>query len=814
MMPHALVEAAGALGVELSGTVGEAAALLVAGTLGPRTRFGYGRELGDVARWCDAHGLRLLELSPLDVAALVVARRSAGQDPRNLMAALSFAYRNKPGGPEPIADLARRVDKVWRAKNRQHRPPTRRAPVLPLPCWLQMHAAVGSDGYLDKAHPLNEERLARDRLIISLGLSAGMRSGEFSRLSASRSRFDEAGRLVLPLLAGSGDATTKTGLTEISVPLGVPPFDVLPLADDFERLRRFRLSRAGGEDHLVSPAWQSAIRGGLAVGTVTAVLRKAARHAGIARGERVAGHSLRRSMIHIAAAAGWTLEQIAAVTGHASSSVIERAYLEGYGGMWTRSDEGRQLLVCDPDGWEDSPVNWSPGLGRGPSSSRRWWEGRDLQADRAEAAALARSTPRVGFQTASEVALIGRKWEAFCQRCGADPAKPGEALLEMFAIDMCTGITSSRHTSIRFLADWFAALPSTPLADIPVIRQWAINASNVGGRIAAENRRQANVVRKRRKIVPVSDEAMEKLFAQPIVNRIDALRLRGLILGQCRPEFDMTEIQRTEFRFGRDARIADGRAELFAPLPDGSPKRPADCPPAAIVERVGGDPAWCGYEAVRQMIAHYPTFSFKLGHCPDPLISYCTPLIRWLQARAAVAVLYATGLRPTDLDGFRWPDLRVGDDGAIMWRLPYSKGNVLGDRVQVLRLEPSDSPWCPVTALTRLAASIHRACDAGWGENPSFADSDGVVRRVFPHRPGNRAYREIIEPAGVEVRPQDFRYRMAAKLWAETRDIQMVRGTLFHRSETVSMGYVKRGLPAGTRAAIDPLSRVYHNTGR
>ena len=801
------------MGVEVSGTVEEAAGLLVAGTLAPRTRFAYGWELGAVARWCDEHGLGLLDLSPLDVAALVVARRSDGQCTKNLMSSLAYVYRNKPGGPEEIAGLARWVDKVWRAKNREKRPPTRRAPVLPLQCWMKMRDAVGSEGYPEKLGWLLNERVARDRLIISLGLSAGLRPGEIGRLSASNGHIEEAKRLVLPLVAGGVDATTKTGLSEIVVPLGVPPFDALPLADDFERLRELRLARPGGDDYLVAPAWHYASRGGLTVQSVTDILRKAARCAGVSGADRIVGHSLRRSMIHIATAGGWSLEQIAAVTGHVSTTVIERTYLEGYGGVWARSDEGRQVLLGASDGWEDSPANVSAGFGGAARGVRRWWEGRDLQADRAEATALARSTPRVSVKAVAGIDRMGRKWEAFCERRELDQAKPSKALLEMLAIDLAGDSGANRFSEVLYLTDHFAATPTTPLADIPQIRKWVYNAYLVGERTAAANRRKSGGIRRSREIVPVSDEAMERLFTQPLINRHEGVRLMGLIWEQGRTEALMTAKQRQEFRFGAHARINGDSAELFSPFPGDGPPPPGRRP-AVTVERSGGDPLWCGHEAVTQLIANYPNLNLKARYLPDPPTSHCTPLIRWLQARAAVAVLYATGLRPTDLDGIRWPDLRIGDDGAIMWRLPYSKGNLLGDRVQVLRLESSDRPWCPVTALKRLAASIQKAHEAGWEERATVAESGGTLPKVFGPRAGRSTCLYLIEPAGVNIRPQDFRYRMAAKLWAETQDIQIVRSTLFHRSEAVSMGYINRGLPARTRAQIDTMAGSYDKAGR
>ena len=125
-------------------------------------------------------------------------------------------------------------------------------------------------------------------------------------------------------------------------------------------------------------------------------------------------------------------------------------------------------------------------------------------------------------------------------------------------------------------------------------------------------------------------------------------------------------------------------------------------------------------------------------------------------------------MRPSDLRGIRWNDLRLGDDGALMWRLPYSKGNKTGDRVQILRLEPTTEPWCPVTALRRLADSLREARSAGWLGTTAQPDSDGIVRRVFPNDIGHDTIRVLLRPAGVDVRCQDFRYRKAAKVWAET----------------------------------------------
>ena len=802
------------MGVELTGKVEEAAGLLVAGTLAPRTRCRYGHELSRVALWCDEHGLELLALSPLDVAALVVAQRGAGHDPGSLMAAMAFVYRHKPGGPEDIVGLARRVDRVWKAKYRDVRPPTRRAAVLPLQCWRQMHAAVGSEGYAGTSHSLREERVARDKLMISLSVSAGLRPGELGRLSASLGRVDGLGRLVLPLVPEVPDSTTKTGRVEIAVPLGVRPFDVFPLAEDFERLQALRLARPDGDDYLMGSVWQYATRGGIGRDVPSRIWRRAAVFAGISGAETLAGYSARRSMVHIAAAAGWTLEQIAAVTGHTRTLELERAYLDGYGGTWARSAEGRQLLLGSAEGWEDCPANWAPGFERGrPDGERRWWQGRDLLSDRAEAIALARSTPRVSRMAAAEIALIGRRWEAYCEKSGLNPSEPTQALLEMFAIDFSKDRASTRHESIRYLADHFASLPTTDLGRIAEISRWVMEAARVGGRVSEENRRRARSApggtRRATQIAPVTEDAMERLFAVPLVKVQEGKRLAGLVLKQGRVHKSMPEGAKVAFRFGEHTRIGEDRAELFDPRPGRGGPGPDGRRLALTVKPRGGDPLWCGYEAVRQLAASYPDRTLRTSYLPGPQTGRCKPLIRWLQSRAAVAVLYATGLRPSDLDGFRWPDLRLDADGNIMWRLPYSKGNTLGDEMQVLRLGRTDRPWCPAAALERLASTIIKAHLAGWDERPAAPDSDGVVRRVFGPRAGTIAHLYLMEPAGLDIRPQDFRYRMAAKIWADTLDIQMVRSALFHCSETVSMGYVARGLSNEARAEVDPLAGAY-----
>ena len=691
-VPDALRDALASAGTELTVDTEQEARIVVNGVLTPRSRARYGQELEVVSRWCDEHGLDLLHLSPLDVAALAVACREGGCDPDPALTALSFVYRHK-SDPEPsVTALARRVDKVWRAQNRDRLRPRRRAPVLPLPCWLQMHAAVGRRGYQAGVHDFDEEREARDRLMISLGVRGGLRPGELRRLSASASKVENGARLVLRLVPDECGSVTKTGRGYIVVPLEAPPFDALPLLEDFTRLRDLRQQR-NVDDYLIANAWHQDAQGALSESQVTYLLRKAARHAGIAGGEHLTGYSLRRSMVHISAAAGWPLEQIATVVGHASTRELEYHYLAGYCGSWCRSDEGRVMLLADPGRWQDAPPNISNDAYSDPDRPRqRWSSGRDLQADRLRALELARSTARVGRHAASRTALIGRKWGTFCARVQADPAQPTEALLEAFAASLTVGVTANRDNELRYLSDYFAANTQIDVEDLAEIAGWVSAAAALAARSTAANRAQADHEPRSREIVHVTDTMMQAALAVPLTAPLEAVRLLGLVLDHAEPAATLSWKQRQAFRFGEHARIATDHAELRVPSATGPATKGAR-PGMVLRVRASGDPLWCPQQAVATLIAHYPHRSLFSKCPPGTLTAQCSPLIRWLQARAAAAVLYATGLRPSDLNGFRWPDLRAFEDGTILFRLPYSKGNLTGDREQVLPLVPgSGSP--------------------------------------------------------------------------------------------------------------------------
>ena len=804
-IPAALRASLDAEGIVLKGDTLETAELYVVGRLAQISRLRYGIELGEVFRWCLEHSLSILALSPLDIGALVVARRDAGHDPRLTLTALASAYRNKRIPDETACNLARRIDNVWKAHNRERLRPRKQAPVLPLMSWKAMHAAAGDPDAAGRSGPFGRERRARNRLVISLGITGALRPGELGRLSASASHVDADRHLVLPLVPGGSGAVTKTGRPEIIVPLGAAPFDTFPLREDFELLKRLRIERSPDDDHLIADAYHEHLRGGLNASSVRSILRRTAQVAGIAESQALTGHSLRRSMVHIAAAAGWPLDQIAAVLGHNSTKTLENHYLEGYGSNWCRSGEGRQLLLESTRGWADIPANatFTPADDTCPTAEREpWWRGRDLHADRRRAEQLARSAPRVSSSAKTTTARIGRKWEEFCARAGADPKNPSQASLEGFATSLTKHSTARRCHNLHYLKDYFVALPLTDLHDFDEIGRQIAAAVRLGNAITAANRKKGWAGPRRREIEKVTNERMQAVYAQPLLDRIEGIRLLGLVLEQrSGPLLDWG--QRQAFRFGEHARVTPDAAMLFAPGAS-----TADTPALTVAPR-GGDPLWCGYEAARSLIEHYPQKSCYSKLPPGTLTSRCTPVVRWLQARAAVAVAYATGLRPSDLDGIRWPDLIADHTGAIMWRLPYSKGNLVGNRPQVERLLPSDQPWCPVRALQRLAAGIEAARVAGWQGQTSDPDSDGTVTKVFFPDISQVVISLLMKPAGLDLRLCDFRYHEAARLWEQSQDMQVVRSGLFHRRASTSAGYVARGMTPEMRVATDPVSGMF-----
>ena len=99
-----------------------------------------------------------------------------------------------------------------------------------------MHAAAGDPDDISPGDTFGGERRCRNRLIISLGVTGGLRPGDLGRLSASKAYIDANRHLVLPMVQGGNGTVTKTGRSEVIVPVGIPPFDVLPLGEDFTAL--------------------------------------------------------------------------------------------------------------------------------------------------------------------------------------------------------------------------------------------------------------------------------------------------------------------------------------------------------------------------------------------------------------------------------------------------------------------------------------------------------------------------------------------------------------------------------------------------
>ena len=143
-----------------------------------------------------------------------------------------------------------------------------------------------------------------------------------------------------------------------------------------------------------------------------------------------------------------------------------------------------------------------------------------------------------------------------------------------------------------YLTDHLAVLPSTDIADVPRIQQWAFAAVRLGEQAVKANRLRERRTGDRREIVPVTDDAMNAIFSFPLVVRPEGVRLVGLVLKHAeRRRLSLTSASRGAFRFGEHANVRDDVAELSGPPAGASRVHSAgDIPVVWTVRRHGTDP--------------------------------------------------------------------------------------------------------------------------------------------------------------------------------------------------------------------------------
>lgn len=175
------------------------------------------------------------------------------------------------------------------------------------------------------------------------------------------------------------------------------------------------------------------------------------------------------------------------------------------------------------------------------------------------------------------------------------------------------------------------------------------------------------------------------------------------------------------------------------------------------------------------------------GVAPAQAIAICTAdvqtiadLARSTLDRAMVLVGFAGALRRSELTGFRWRDLELGEKVAVV-TLRRSKGDQDGAG-QLVVLDATGSAYCPVQALRQLAATFA-------GEPPPDA-------RVFPRagRTVSRILKRLVARTGAStdrVSGHSLRAGMITELEGRGVPIQQIQAHARHKDINTTVGYVR-----------------------
>lgn len=148
--------------------------------------------------------------------------------------------------------------------------------------------------------------------------------------------------------------------------------------------------------------------------------------------------------------------------------------------------------------------------------------------------------------------------------------------------------------------------------------------------------------------------------------------------------------------------------------------------------------------------------------------------------RAMVLVGFAGALRRSELTGFRWRDLDLGERVAVV-TLRRSKGDQAGDGQQVV-LDATGSSHCPVQALRQLAATFA-------GAPPSDA-------RVFPRagRTVSRILKRLMAKTGASVdrvSGHSLRAGLITELEGRGVPVQQIQAHVRHKDINTTIDYVR-----------------------
>lgn len=296
-----------------------------AASVSERTRRAYGLQWSAWQRWADAHDVHALPAAPSVVEAWVSEQARAGvalSTIRLRLAVLSRAHM-AAGHPSPTGDpqlrsTLRGIARVHGAAQRQA------APLLVEHVRTAVHRLMGKPG----------PWALRDRAALLVGWSCGLRVSELVGLAVQDVDDDGADRVVIHLRRSKVDQEGKGRSVRLARGSG--------LTDPVAALREWRAARSvllgpvgslADVDGPRTALWLAQPTGRVHLGAamahdaVTRMVKSAAEAQGL-DARRFSSHSLRRGLVTSLLAAGRSVVQVQALTGHRSVASVSR-YADG-----------------------------------------------------------------------------------------------------------------------------------------------------------------------------------------------------------------------------------------------------------------------------------------------------------------------------------------------------------------------------------------------------------------------------------------------------------------------------------------------------
>lgn len=279
----------------------------------------YARASRSFGRWCDAFGRAALPLEPGALVAYLewLARPDGGNAAPNTvrahlaaLASIDRASRVTPTNPTPASVASSPIVERWlKSWSREHpRAPRKKAPVIEVAELWRLLEAV-NEPTPRAARAAHVARATRDRAMILIGISGGLRVSELAALHVEHLR-------VVPRGLELYRARAKTDQAGAGKWNGIMPGSARALCpvEAWQAWLRYRGEWAGPA---FVPIYRDGNHGGAAMHprTLQKLITSYAKRAGL---ELVSSHSMRATLATLATRRGHRLEAVAEHLGHSS----------------------------------------------------------------------------------------------------------------------------------------------------------------------------------------------------------------------------------------------------------------------------------------------------------------------------------------------------------------------------------------------------------------------------------------------------------------------------------------------------------------